>query len=86
MKFEWLDDRLTRVRVTRGFWRWKRVATLFRPPHWDEYTWEYEGTGERADKGFVAKIRTSRSREQEKRSYNRNWQPVRELPKAQVIQ
>ena len=43
MKIDWLNEEMTRARVTRGFWWWRRwaVVTMLNPLE----RWEYEPNG-----------------------------------------
>lgn len=84
MKIEWLNSDLTEARVTRGWWRWKRVAHV-------KYTpitiWRFASGDDVGD--LWVPLQGARTEEMERREQqalrDRNWQPVSSPPVAKVV-
>lgn len=85
MKIEFLNAELTEARVTRGWWRWKRVAVAKRHGVDPKFSmpWFYVPSGDPAD-GLMAALEGERDRQLAQRRVDRNWQPVAALPVAKV--
>jgi hypothetical protein len=85
MRIEFLNDSLTEARVTRGWWRWKRVAVVKQAGF---ILWHY-ASGDEVDRAmsehlsmFAIDKREAAKRRQEQL---RNWQPLSPLPQAKAV-
>lgn len=85
MRIEWLNENMREARLTRGFWRWKRVAIVKRELG---ESWQYAVSGDLVETRIKEAIDIAYwevRRAQDLDKLNRNWQPARPVPSARVI-
>ena len=98
MKIEWLNDGTNEAIVTRGFWLWKRQAHVVLVTRPNEYgtlrtAWRYAGNDAECDYDFARWLDAKRGEEQLRRGHEiirrasePNWQPVRPMPTARLVE
>lgn len=87
MKVEWLNAEMRMAILTRGFWRWRRVAVVSRELLGD---WKYIPSGDVVESEIVSRIERSywgifRKRIDRERQ-ERNWTPTETLPRARLVE
>jgi hypothetical protein len=87
VKIEWLDGDMKSARLTRGFWRWRRVATVTRMTLED---WKFAHSGDDVEVRIKDKIEgafwdVKRKRAQAEKE-RRNWAPVEPPPTARLVE
>lgn len=88
MKIDWLNSDMTEAQLTRGWWRWKRRAVVvrFEPEHsWDP-RWKHMESGKVMESGESYCIETERSEAMQRHENERDWQPVRDVPRARLVE
>ncbi len=83
MKIEWLNEKMTEARLTRGFWWWKRVAivdlfTATKPHKEPKTRWRYTAANIWVDDDLHWKL-THRS------NRDKTWHKTVILPTARVL-
>jgi hypothetical protein len=79
MTIEWLNSEMTEAIVTRGFWRKERAHVRYVGPYW--HSWEHVPSANSVRDHVAARLHNERVRI----TKERDWQPVRPLPKAKVM-
>ncbi len=91
MTIEFLDT-LNEAHVTKGFWRWRRRATVIlvterhiEPGFGTHEVWRYFISERNVEDGLDAKLRASAEREAKRQQREMDWLPVRTIPQARRL-
>jgi hypothetical protein len=89
---EWLNDDLTRALIVRGWWKWKRVATVVWLKEVNHYRswpddWAFAG-GHRCPTALEKWLDRQRDKEIKARRLKTEetvWVPLGQIPEARLI-
>lgn len=89
MKVDWLNRERSKATVTRGIWRWRRMAEVALMPDPksyapDEKAWKYVASGRKVEYDVAAVLEAESTAAAHREQHDLDWRPVT-LPEARTV-